>query len=71
MLALIFERLSTQKTRKKNSNIMKLRGMEVMTVAHEIGLTKIKVVKISKYILFTIDSSTPTLKINLNKDPIE
>jgi phosphoribosylformylglycinamidine (FGAM) synthase PurS component len=50
---------------------MKLRGMEVMTVAHEIGLTKIKVVKISKYILFTIDSSTPTLKINLNKDPIE
>jgi hypothetical protein len=29
---------------------MKLRGMEVMTVAHEIGLTKIKVVKISKYI---------------------
>jgi hypothetical protein len=50
---------------------MKLRGMEVMTVAHEIGLTKITNYKYILLRAFTIDSSTSTLRIYLNKHPIE
>jgi hypothetical protein len=73
MLALIFDRLSTQKTRKKNSNIMKLRGMEVMTVAHEIGLTKIKVQDFQIHIVACVHNRlfNTNFEINLNKDPIE